>query len=327
MRSFEHVNASSMASALSLMDEGSRPIAGGTDLLPLMKLGVASPQRLVNLKTIPGLDGISFDEVDGLQIGALTKLTDIEAAPVVKSRYRALYEAVYSAASPQLRNTGTMGGNLCQDTRCWYYRGEFRCWLKGGGVCYAAAGENSRHAVFGDGPCHSVHPSDLAVALIALGAEVKVVGDGVDRDVPLGTFYQLPREGSRKLTILEPTELVKSVRVPAPETVSRGTYVKSMGRAVWSFAEASVAAQLTFEGEQVSDARIVLGGVAPIPWRVTETEKTLIGRRLDDSSVSDAARVSVKGARPLRQNAHKLPLIEGVVATALKRLMTPLGPP
>ncbi len=321
MRHFEHVNATSVAGAVSLLARDGRasPIAGGTDLLTRMKLGIARPERLVNLKTIRELDRIDFNGA-GLDLGALVTLDAIAADPAVRERYPLLVRAIEVAASPQLRNAGTIGGNLAQASRCWYYRGRFDCWLKGGEVCYARDGENSRHAIFGGGPCYTVHPSDPAPALIALGAAVSTAGPKGERTRPLEELFQVPGEDSRRLAVLEAGELITGVHLPAPAPGSRGTYLKAMERKVWEFALASVAALLVFEGDVIREARVVLGGVAPKPWRLPQTEAALRGRRLGPEVIGRAAELAAEGAQPLEHNRYKVGLVKGIVAEALSTI-------
>lgn len=322
MKRFEHVNAASTAGAVRLLGANgrARPIAGGTDLLSMMKLGIAAPERLVNLKTIPGLDGISFDEIGGLRLGALATLDAIAGHDEVRARYPLLAEAISLAASPQLRNQGTIGGNLAQDSRCWYYRGPFHCWLKGGETCDAKDGENTNHAIFGGGPCYTVHPSDPAPALVALGAEVRIVGPQGERTLALEQLFQTPRDGARRLTALGPSEIVAEIRVPPPAPNSRGNYLKAMERKVWAFALASVAVQVGFDEEFVEGISLVLGGVAPVPWRVLHAEEALLDRTLDDSTIGLAADLAVAGAQPLRQNQYKIALVKGLITQALTAL-------
>lgn len=322
MKAFEHVNATSAAGVPALLgqDGRARPMAGGTDLLTELKLGIIAPDRLVNLKTIPGLDEIRFDESNGLRLGALATLMAIGDNPVVQERYPMLAQAILRAASPQLRNMGTIGGNLNQHSRCWYYRGPFHCWLKGGQMCYARDGENAHHAILGGMPCNTVQPSDPATALIALGAEVRVMGQGGERTLPLEQFFQLPKVGSRMLTVLAPAEIVTEIAVPVPAAGSRGTFLKAMDRQVWAFALASVAALLTLDGGTVREARLVLGGVAPRPWRVPDAEAALQGGRLDEAAIERAAEQSVAGAKPLAHNGYKVPLVKGLVREALRPL-------
>jgi len=319
VKDFEHVNALTVPSAIRLLSYGgvARLIAGGTDLLGEMKAGIVAPDRLVNVKTIPYLGDIGFDEAGGLRLGALATLDAIAGHDVVRRRYPALAEAILSAASPQLRNRGTVGGNLGQDSRCWYYRGPFHCWLKGGDICYAKDGENTYQAIFAGGPCYTVHPSDLAPALIALGAEVRIVGPRVERALPLEQFFQKPREGDRRLTVLRPSEIIVEIRIPTPATGSRGTYLKAMDRKAWAFALAGVAAQVAIDGGTVRDIHLVLSGVAPTPWRVPDAEAAIRGQRLDDDAIGRAADLAVAGAQPLSHNGYKIPLVKGLVREAL----------
>lgn len=327
MKSFEHVNAASLAAATNLLgqDGHSRPIAGGTDLLTQMKLGIVEPGRLVNLKTIPGLDSITSGE-SGLKIGALATLEAIASNRSVRQQYPALFKAIEVTASPQLRNSGTIGGNLAQVSRCWYYRGQFLCWLKQGEACYAKEGVNSHHAIFGGGPCYTVHPSDPAPALIALGAEVSIVGPRGERILPLEELFQLPNQGKRQMTVLEPGEIIIGVHVPAPAPGSRGTFLKAMERKVWSFALVSVALQLVIKGDVVRDARVVLGGVAPKPWRLPQTEAALRGQHITAMVISQAAELAVVGAQPLAHNHYKIALVKGMVAEALSTIRTNAQP-
>jgi xanthine dehydrogenase YagS FAD-binding subunit len=321
MKSFEHVNATSAASAVSLLTANgtSRLMAGGTDLLTQIKLGIIEPDRLVNLKTIPGLNSITSGK-GGLRIGALATLDSIGSNKAVRNSYSALVQAIEVAASPQLRNSGTIGGNMAQGSRCWYYRGQFRCWLKGGDVCQAKDGENSHHAIFGGGPCYTVHPSDLAPALIALGAEVNIVGSKGERTIPLEDLFQLPHEGSRQLTILEPQEIITGVRVPVPPSGSKGIYLKAMERKVWAFALVSVAVQLVMDGDMVRDTRVALGGVAPRPWRLPQTEKALHNQHKTQAVISEAAELATNGAQPIGHNRYKIALVKAMVKQALSSI-------
>lgn len=324
MKRFEHVNATSIAGAVRLLgvDGNAMLIAGGTDLLTQMKAGIMEPGRLVNLKTVSGLDKIKFDDANGLEMGALATLDNIAATSAVRDRYRVFYQAISAAASPQLRNFATIGGNLMQGSRCWYYRGRFNCWLKGGAQCYARDGENSHHAIFGGGACNAVQPSDPATALVALGAEVTVAQGRVRRSMPIEQFFNRPSPGSRQFTVLEPGQIIISIHVPAPVGGGRGIYIKAMDRKAWAFALASVAASLTFERNVVQDARIVLGGVASIPWRATAAQTFLNGRKLDEETIRGAASLAVNGAKPLAKNNYKMALVKGIVSQALEALKT-----
>ena len=322
MRAFEHFNASDLQTAIALLREPStEAIAGGTDLLGELKARLRAPKRLVNIKTLSELHEISYSPQTGLKIGALVTLAQIEQHPVIRERFSLLAQAAASAATPQLRNMGTVGGNLCQKPRCWYYRSKlFPCWLKGGEKCFAEDGENKYHAILGADRCHAVHPSDLAPALIALDATIRVVGPDLDGEISLAELYTKPTESHRQMTILGPGELITEIRVPTPQENSRGVYLKAMERQSWSFALVSVAARLRCEGERIADARIVLGGVAAIPWRAKDSEKILIGQRFSEELAERAAEAAVAGAQPLRDNAYKIPLAKGLVKQALRAL-------
>ena len=249
MKNFTHVDARSVHGAVGMLDADACILAGGTDLLGRMKLGITTPEKLVNIKTIPDMNIISFDEEHGLSLGALATLDSIYENRTVQKRYPLLAKAISLAASPQLRNAATIGGNMAQEPRCWYFRGSFDCWLKGGERCLAQNGENEQHAIFGEGPCHSVHPSDPAVALCALKAEVLISGPGGERSLPVEDLFQSPHEGARRLTVLQTSEMITEVRIPVPVFTSRGNYIKAMERKAWSFALASVAALVNLDGD------------------------------------------------------------------------------
>jgi len=322
MNNFEHADATTIADAISLLasNGSSVPIAGGTDLLTQIKLGLIKPGRLVNLKTIPGLDLITVVN-NGLNIGALANLDTIANNSVVRVQYPALIKAIEVTASPQLRNSGTVGGNLAQGPRCWYYRGQFQCWMKGGERCYARNGENSHHAIFGNGRCNQVHPSDLAPVLIALGAEINIEGIRGRRTIPLSDLFQIPLEGSRQLTILDPGEIITMIHLPTPVSGSRSTYFKAMERRVWSFALASVAVQLVIEDGVIRNPVIVLGGVAPKPWRLPKSEESLRNQPINREVITAAAETAVEGAQPLNANHYKIPLVKGILTEVLSDIL------
>ena len=322
MNNFEHADATTIADAISLLasNGSSVPIAGGTDLLTQIKLGLIKPGRLVNLKTIPGLDLITVVN-NGLNIGALANLDTIANNSVVRVQYPVLIKAIEVTASPQLRNSGTVGGNLAQGPRCWYYRGQFQCWMKGGERCYARNGENSHHAIFGNGRCNQVHPSDLAPVLIALGAEINIEGIRGRRTIPLSDLFQIPHEGSRQLTILDPGEIITMIHLPTPVSGSRSTYFKAMERKVWSFALASVAVQLVIEDGVIRNPVIVLGGVAPKPWRLPKSEESLRNQPINREVITAAAETAVEGAQPLNANHYKIPLVKGILTEVLSDIL------
>jgi xanthine dehydrogenase YagS FAD-binding subunit len=320
MNAFEHVDASNLLSAITLLRKPyTKALAGGTDLLGEMKRGIKEPKQLVNLKTIPGLKRIRFDK--GLSIGALVTLAEIEHHPIILKKFPILVQAVHLSATPQLCNMGTLAGNLCQQPRCWYYRNPlFHCWLKGGEKCFAVRGENKYHAIFGSVVCHAVHGSDLAPALMALDASVKVVGPKGPRRISLEELYTKPSQYHRQLTVLRSGDLITEVRVPVPSKNSRGIYLKAMERKAWSFALVSVAAQLSIERGHVASGRLVLGGVASFPWRVRGAEETIQGQKLSEEVINTAAETAVEDALPMRDNGYKAQLVKGLIHQALNSL-------
>jgi xanthine dehydrogenase YagS FAD-binding subunit len=322
VKNFEHMSALSIEGAVGVLDAGnnSRVIAGGTDLLTEMKLNIAAPDRLVSLKTIPHMNEIQFDEPRGLRLGAMAKLAEIAGDKNVIERFPLLSTAILSAASPQLRNSATIGGNLMQDSRCWYYRGPYNCWLKGGDTCFARDGENAYHAIFGEGPCHSIHPSDPAPALIALQAEIGIAGPKGKRILRAEQLFHAPHELLRKLTIVATNEIITEVRVPVPKPGSRQIFLKARERRTWAFALTSVALAITFEAGLVKESRVVLGGVANTPRRLREVEAVLKNQKLDGKTIQKATNKSVEGALPLAHNSYKIPLIKGIVSEALTNL-------
>lgn len=327
MRVFEYTRASTVDEAPGLvagahtLQNGSRFLAGGTDLLTLMKADVLQPSRLVDIKRAEGLPrGIEEGE-RGLTLGALVTLGELERHPAIAERYRALAEAVGLAATPQLRNMATIGGNLLQRPRCWYYRSSlFHCWLKGGTECQARDGENQHHAIFGESPCVATHPSDPATALIVLDATVRLRGGSGERTLPVEALFAEPTEERRTETVIGPDELLLDVSLPAPAAGTRSTYLKAMDRKVWAFALVGVAASLRLDGRAVAEARIVLSGVAPIPWRARAAEQELIGQDATPERIACAAERALEGAHPLEQNGYKVPLAQNLVRRALTDL-------
>jgi xanthine dehydrogenase YagS FAD-binding subunit len=318
----EAVNALKSDPAPKDIDDGARPIAGGQDLLTTMKDYITRPTRVVNLKSIRGLDRIVPDGKGGLRIGALVTLAQLADHPVVRRHFRGLAEAAHSIATPQIRNLGTVGGNLCQRPRCWYFRlEEVVCLKKGGSECYAATGENKYHAIFGGGPSYIVHPSDLAPMLVALGASVSVAGTGSKRIIQLEKFFTLPAEGNlRRENVLKNDDIITDIHVPASRFAAHSTYLKFRERESMDFALVSVAAAVALgPNKTVAGARLVLGGVAPIPWRVPKAESFLVGKTMTDDVLTNTARIALSGAEPLEKNGYKIPLAQTLVRRALAR--------
>ena len=294
-------------------------MAGGTDLLGEMKDNLIAPERLVHIRHLKELQGIRAVST-GLRIGAATLLADIVENPMVQEKTPLLAMAAGKVGTPQIRNMGTIGGNLCQRPRCWYFRNNYPCFKHGGNTCFSAVGENDFHAILDAGPSFIVHPSDTAPALVALGATARIVGGARERTVPLDKFFVLPRENTRRENVLLPNEILAEIEVPNAPAGSKAVYVKEMVRETWDFALCSVAAMLTLQNGVVQDARIVLGGVAPAPYRAVKAEAALKGKKLDEASAAAAGEASVEGARPLAKNGYKVPLTRAVVKRALLSL-------
>jgi xanthine dehydrogenase YagS FAD-binding subunit len=329
MRAFDYASPRTIDEAIALLSPppgangGSpRPLAGGTDLLTLMKADLLAPAQLVDIKRLAELDDRIEDGPDGLTIGALATLAELEDDPFVRTRYPALSEAAGLAATPQLRNMATIGGNLLQRPRCWYFRNpRVSCWLKGGADCPARDGENQLHAIVDVSPCVAVHPSDPAVALLALDAVVRLRGATGEREVPLAEFFVPPTDDRRTETVIGEDELIVSLRIPPLPTNAHSTYLKSMERKVWAFALVSVAAVIRLEAGCVGHARIVLGGVAPIPWRAEAAEQLLFGAEPTAALIEQAAEAALAGAQPLAHNAYKVALAKALIRRALLQIV------
>ena len=326
MKPFSYHSAETLDEAFTLLAEeghgAAQPLAGGTDLLPLIKAGVAAPASVVDIKRVAALPRGVEAAGDELRLGTLATLSEIESHPEVVQRWTALAQAAGLAATPQLRNMATLGGNLLQRPRCWYFRNaQFHCWLKGGDECQARDGDNRFHALFGDSPCVATHPSDLASALLALDATVQLRGADGERTLPAHRFWALPVKTRRTEHMLRANELVLGVQVPALEAGVRSIYLKAMDRKVWAFALVGVAARLGLDAERrIRDVRLVLSGVAPIPWRAEAAERMLLGAEASPEVFARAAQAALDGAAALAHNGYKLPLAAGLVRRALDTL-------
>ncbi len=321
MKSFEHFNATSVNEALSLLGDyqgRAKLIAGGTDLLGSLKDEILPdyPEALVNIKTIPGLDHIHEDE-EGLRMGPSAKLAEIARSPLIRKKYPLISEAAESVATPEIRNMGTLGGNLCQDTRCWYYRyphemgGRILCYRKGSGPCHAVKGDNRYHAIMGGKACFAVCPSDMAIALTALDASLKIAGPKGERLVQIKDCYHV--SGS----VLQPDELVTEIHVPQRPKPSKQTFIKFTLRKPVDFAIASVASVIMAENGVCKDARLALGAIAPTPVRATEAEDFIKGKAIDAKTAERAAVAAVTGAKPMSMNAYKIEITKALVKRAL----------
>lgn len=331
MKTFGYARAATIDETVTMLERAedghTRPLAGGTDLLTLMKADIVSPAHLVDIKRLGELPRGITETANGVTLGALTTLTEIEQSELLRVRYPLLCEAAAQAATPQLRNMATIGGNLLQRPRCWYFRNHrFACWLKGGNDCPAYTGENHHHALFGGGPCYAVHPSDLAAALLALEATVRLRGPKGERMLPLTDFFALPTADRRRETTIGADELLLAVELPALPAGAHSTYLKAMDRKVWAFALVGVAAVLQINNGKVDDARLVLSGVAPIPWRVFTAEQALIGHTVTAIQLAQIAELALQSAEPLRHNHYKVPLARNLLLSALTRVAQIKGP-
>jgi len=332
MKTFANRNARSLQEAVQLAQAARTAgqsvsfAAGGTDLLQLLKDRVANrpgsgvPDVLVNLKTIPGMSGVQAGVGEPLRIGGLTTLNTLSAHPVLRDRFTAVAEAAESVATPQIRNVGTVAGNLVQRPWCWYFRNGFPCYKAGGDRCFSAGGENQLHAIFGGGPSYIVHPSDLAPALVAADAVFRVVGPSGERSMDAADFFVLPRIDPGHENVLADDEVLAEVRLPSPSEGVRSTYRKVMDREAWTHALASAAVVLDLQDGVCRDARLVLGGVAPVPWSVPEAARLLVGQRVTAELAARVADASVADARPLAKNAYKVALTRNLVARTLVAL-------
>ncbi|MDE0089226.1 MAG: xanthine dehydrogenase family protein subunit M [Candidatus Poribacteria bacterium] len=318
MDKFSYVNATSLKQVTSLLSDSGwgevMMIAGGTDLLSELKEYIETPKTLINLKTLPGMDSITAD-ASGLKIGALATVADIAMHPTIQHHYTVLAQAAASVATPQIRNVGTLGGNLCQRPRCWYYRDEtVNCLKKGGDICYAIDGLSKYHAIFGGDPVYIVHPSDIAPALIALNASLKIAGPEGEKTLKVEEFFTLPAANPFRENVLEPNEIVVEVQVPQPKPDTKSFYLKAREKGAPDFALASVAGVFEMMGKTCQAANVVLGGVAPAPWRSAEAETALTGKMINEAVSMNAGAEAVKDAEPMNDNAYKVTLTQNLIS-------------
>ena len=325
MKAFANINARDLPQAVTLAERAHREgrsasfAGGGSDLLALVKERIVTPDVLVSLKTVKGLDRVTTS-AGGMDIGGLITLDALGKHPAVRREYAVLAEAAGGVATPQIRNVGTLAGNVCQRPWCWYFRNGFPCFKNGGQTCFSVVGENQFHAIFGGGPSYIVHPSDTAPALLALDAKFRIVGPSGERLVQAADFFVLPRDNAARENILGPEDVLASVQIPAARPGTRSTYHKILDREAWTHAVVSAAIVLEMDRDECRSARIVLGGVAPIPWRLPEVERLLAGQRITPDLAAKASEAAVADARPLEKNAYKIPLTKGVVRRRLLEL-------
>jgi xanthine dehydrogenase YagS FAD-binding subunit len=317
MQAFAYANPATVQEAVALLSPRwgeADVLAGGTDLLALMKEYLHTPKRLVNIKNVKELEGIQKTGA-GLRIGALVTMEELAGNADVKKEYRALAEAAAGVASPQVRNMGTAGGDLCQRPRCWYFRGGFGLLAIKDGTPLVVAGENRYHSIFGEGPAYFVSASSLGPALVAMNARVKLVSAKGAREVPAAKFFVAPQKEGQREIAAAPNEILTEILLPAAPERSATYEVREREFLDWPLATASVALQM--KGTAVASARIVMGHVAPTPWDAAAAAKYLAGKRITAETAEEAGKRAVADARPLSQNAYKVQLAKVAVKRAL----------
>lgn len=316
MKSFEYVQPATLAEAIeALKHPGSMPLAGGVDLLDRMKERIAAPSRLVSLRRLP-----MFGEIDvastGARIGARTTLAELAADASLAKSHRIVALAAQHAATPQLRAMATIGGNVAQRPRCWYFRSEdFHCRKKGGTTCFAQTGENELHSIYNNKTCASTHPSTIVTALIALGAKVEIAGAKGQRQLELEKLFVAPETDVKREIDLAPGELITAITIP-PST-NKQAYTKQVAKQSFDWPIVDCAVALQMSGAKCDSAVIVLGAVAPTPLRATAAEQLLAGKSIDDNIAREAARAMAASASPLTGNAYKVPIVEAVLARTI----------
>jgi len=322
MRAFEYANPTTVSDAVkALAVEGgsAAALAGGTDLLSLMKDSVETPKQVVNLKSIKELQGISHDAKKGLRIGAMATLDELMQNSKVKQEYPSLIQAADGVRSPQIHTVGTVGGDLCQRPHCWYYRNGYGLLAMQNGKSMVTEGDNRYHAIFGNsGPAYFVNPSSFAPVLIALGAKVRIAGPQGNREIPLAELYRTPAKDGEKELALAPNEILVEIQVPPAGRIRNATYEVRQKEALdWPLVTA--AAALEMDGKTVKSARIVLGHVAPVPWAAKDAEALLAGKTVTESLADQVGEAAVKGAKPLSRNGYKVRLARVAVKRAIMR--------
>jgi xanthine dehydrogenase YagS FAD-binding subunit len=317
MNRFEWVDATSVDQALAAVTSDSVFKAGGIDLLDLMKDDISAPKRLVNIRNIPGLNEIREDE-QGLHIGPLATLAEIGQNQIIKKKYTAISDAADRVATPQIRNMASLGGNLAQRPRCWYFRSEdFHCRKKGGKHCFAQDGENDYHAIFDNRTCAIVHPSGIAIPLVALNARLQITSPQGNREVALEDFFVSPEQDVMRENILQPGELITAITIPA--TDARSAYYKQGEKESFDWPIADVAVALTMQGSRCNKASIVLGAAAPRPYRVKAAEAQLAGSPINEDIARKAAQQATAGATPLAKNSYKIQIFEAIIRRTILR--------
>ena len=318
MTTFSYHRAASADDAADRLARGSAvPLGGGTDLLVAIEEGIAAPTEVVDLREIPGAADVAAQADGSMRIGGSARLHDLATHPEIRARWPALAEACEAVGTPTLRQMGTLGGNLCQRPRCWYFRQGVACHKNGGDSCPAVDGENQYLAVVDGGPCHAVHPSDPAVALTALAAGIELTRRGATRVVPIDEFFLLPRQRLDRETVVEPGEFVSAVILPESSAGGVQFYRKLMQREAWDFALVSLAAARRRSGE----VRMAMGGMAPAPWRVNSSvEEDVSSGGLDEESIVSLAERALYDVAPLSKNGYKVQLAGALLRRAMREL-------
>jgi len=329
MRSFELYEPTTVKEAvdtLTRLGSKAKVLAGGSDLVAgVMKdwvegPGMPLPEALVDVTTIPQLRGIKVDR-NGATIGSNMTLTEIIESKELKQQFSLLTDAAHSVASPLIRNYATLGGNLNQRPRCWFLRGpDFHCYKKGGDACFSVSGDNRFHAIIGGELCYIVHPSDTATALLALNAQAKIAGPDGERTVPFDNYFISPRENVLRENVLKPNELMVEVFIPTPAPGTKQTWMKLKNRDVYDFALVAVAAAFTVENDNWKDGRVVLGGVAPVPYRATGVENQLKDKNIKNT-IKQAAAIIRTVARPMSMNAYKVDIAQAMVERTIRQAL------
>ena len=322
IEAFELFQPASLEDALALRrryGKVSWAYAGGLDSLDWFKDRIKRPEVVIDLGGVAELKGVR-ESGDGVEIGALTTLTEVASSETIRSKYALLSEAALQVATPQIRNQSSLGGNLSQDTRCWYYRGGWPCYRAGGNICYAdtPTAVNREHAIFEAKRCVAVNPSDTAPALIALDAKFVIHGPGGERVVDAEDYFITPATDIQRMTILGPSDLLTSIRIPATWAGTRFHFEKVRDRQAWDFALVNVASAMKLSGNTIEDVRIVVNAVGPRPLRLRDVERQLKGQTATEDVAEAAGELAILGARPLQHNAYKIPLMRNLVRRAIR---------
>jgi xanthine dehydrogenase YagS FAD-binding subunit len=326
MKALTNINARSLADAVAAASAAAARgqvfafSGGGTDLIQQIKDGTNRADVLINLRTVREARAVVVSPTETL-IGGLITLSELAEHAALTGPWAVLREAAASVGTPQIRNAATLAGNITQRPWCWYYRHGFPCFKAGGSHCFSEHGEHQQHAIFGGGPSFSVHPSDLAPALVALGATFEVLGPDGPRHLTAAELFVLPSQNPARENTLGATDLLTGVRIPTPAVDMVSTYLKITDRAAWTHAEVSVAVVLQVEGTRIQAASVVLGGVAPMPWRLSEVEQWLRGQALSATVIGQAGALAIAQAQPLAKNGHKVAMTSAAVERALLRLV------